>query len=75
VKEEIQNITERLQGDRIIWMVVIILFVFSMLAVYSASGSLAFKYTEWRYFALLVEASDECGWRYFVDVFCASNQL
>jgi len=22
VKEEIQNITERLQGDRIIWMVV-----------------------------------------------------
>jgi cell division protein FtsW len=45
VKEEIQNITERLQGDRIIWMVVIILFVFSMLAVYSASGSLAFKYT------------------------------
>ncbi len=46
VKEEIQNITERLQGDRIIWMVVIILFVFSMLAVYSASGSLAFKYTD-----------------------------
>ena len=45
MKEEIQNITERLQGDRIIWMVVIILFVFSMLAVYSASGSLAFKYT------------------------------
>jgi cell division protein FtsW len=46
VKEEIQNISERLQGDRIIWMVVIILFVFSMLAVYSASGSLAFKYTD-----------------------------
>ncbi|MFN8315685.1 MAG: FtsW/RodA/SpoVE family cell cycle protein [Chitinophagales bacterium] len=46
MKEEIQNITERLQGDRIIWMVVIILFVFSMLAVYSASGSLAFKYTD-----------------------------
>lgn len=46
MKEEIQNISERLQGDRIIWMVVIILFVFSMLAVYSASGSLAFKYTD-----------------------------
>lgn len=32
-----------LQGDRMIWMVVIILFIFSMLAVYSATGTLAYR--------------------------------
>lgn len=32
-----------LKGDKIIWLVVLILFLFSMLAVYSASSSLAFK--------------------------------
>ncbi|MFN8276387.1 MAG: FtsW/RodA/SpoVE family cell cycle protein [Chitinophagales bacterium] len=34
------------RGDRVIWMVVIALFLFSMLAVYSASSSLAFKTAE-----------------------------
>ncbi len=34
---------EYLGGDKIIWLVVIVLFVLSMLAVYSASSSLAFK--------------------------------
>jgi cell division protein FtsW len=32
-----------LRGDRMIWMVVIFLFLFSMLAVYSATGTLAYK--------------------------------
>jgi len=31
------------QGDKMIWMVVISLFIFSMLAVYSATGTLAYK--------------------------------
>ncbi len=32
-----------LQGDRMIWLVVTILFLISMLAVYSSTGTLAFK--------------------------------
>lgn len=32
-----------LRGDRMIWMVIIFLFLFSMLAVYSATGTLAYK--------------------------------
>lgn len=31
------------RGDRMIWLVIIILFIFSMLAVYSATGTLAYK--------------------------------
>ena len=31
------------QGDKMIWLVVIVLFIFSMLAVYSATGTLAYK--------------------------------
>lgn len=46
MKASIQQFFEKLEGDRIIWMVVIVLFIFSMLAVYSASGSLAYKYTD-----------------------------
>lgn len=32
-----------LRGDKTIWMIVIFLFIFSMLAVYSATGTLAYK--------------------------------
>lgn len=32
-----------LRGDRVIWLVVFSLFIFSMLAVYSATGTLAYK--------------------------------
>lgn len=35
--------TSFIQGDRIIWIIIGVLFLFSMLAVYSASGALAFK--------------------------------
>jgi len=34
----------KIKGDKIIWLVVIILSVFSILAVYSSTGTLAYKY-------------------------------
>jgi cell division protein FtsW len=34
------------KGDRIIWIVVILLSIFSILAVYSSTGTLAYKYQE-----------------------------
>ena len=35
-----------IKGDRVIWMVVIILSILSLLAVYSSTGTLAYKYQE-----------------------------
>jgi len=34
------------KGDRVIWVVVILLSIFSILAVYSSTGTLAYKYQE-----------------------------
>ncbi|MBA3648089.1 MAG: FtsW/RodA/SpoVE family cell cycle protein [Chitinophagales bacterium] len=39
-----EKIFERTKGDRYIWLIVIFLSIISMLAVYSSTGSLAFKY-------------------------------
>lgn len=39
-----QAIFNRTKGDRFIWLIVIVLTLISMLAVYSSTGSLAFKY-------------------------------
>ncbi len=39
-----QYILSKIKGDKVIWLVVIILSVFSILAVYSSTGSLAYKY-------------------------------
>ena len=39
-----QYILNKIKGDKIIWLVVIILSVFSLLAVYSSTGTLAYKY-------------------------------
>lgn len=39
-----QFIFNRIKGDKIIWLVVIMLSVFSLLAVYSSTGTLAYKY-------------------------------
>ncbi len=36
-----------IKGDKVIWVVIIILCAFSLLAVYSASGILVFKQKEW----------------------------
>ena len=41
-----EAIFSRTKGDRYIWLIVIILTVISMLAVYSSTGSLAFKYQD-----------------------------
>src|SRR5688572_29319332 len=38
-----QRIINRTKGDRWIWLIVILLSVWSLLAVYSATGTLAFK--------------------------------
>ncbi|MGB0840210.1 MAG: FtsW/RodA/SpoVE family cell cycle protein, partial [Chitinophagales bacterium] len=35
---------ENLKGDRVIWFIVVIMSIFSLLAVYSATGSLAFRH-------------------------------
>ena len=37
------NMYQNLKGDRTIWVVVALLAVFSMLAVYSATGSMAYR--------------------------------
>lgn len=34
----------QLQGDKVIWMIVLVLSIFSLLAVYSATGTLAYRY-------------------------------
>ena len=39
-----QYLLNKIKGDKIIWLVVIILSVFSILAVYSSTGTLAYKY-------------------------------
>jgi cell division protein FtsW len=39
-----QYLLNKIKGDKVIWLVVIILSVFSILAVYSSTGSLAYKY-------------------------------
>jgi len=36
--------TKSLKGDRIIWIVIVGLLIFSLLAVYSSTGTLAYKY-------------------------------
>lgn len=43
---EMVNESKHIKGDRVIWMVVILLSFFSLLAVYSSTGTLAYKYQE-----------------------------
>ena len=39
------NVIEKyFKGDRMIWLVVVLLSIFSILAVYSSTGTLAYKY-------------------------------
>ncbi len=42
----IQFLISKIKGDRYIWLVVFVLSVFSILAVYSSTGTLAYKYQE-----------------------------
>ena len=39
----VHNIRGRLEGDKVIWMIALILSVWSLLSVYSAISSLAYK--------------------------------
>ena len=39
-----QYFLSKIKGDKIIWLIVVILSVFSLLAVYSSTGTLAYKY-------------------------------
>ena len=43
INQKIQIVQNNTKGDKIIWLVVIILSVFSILAVYSSTGTLAYK--------------------------------
>lgn len=38
------GILKEIKGDKVIWAVVLLLSVFSLLAVYSSSGTLAYKF-------------------------------
>ncbi len=40
----VQRVYTQLQGDRMIWMIVALLSLFSLLAVYSSTGKLAYQY-------------------------------
>jgi len=46
INQKIQIVQNNTRGDKIIWLVVIILSVFSILAVYSSTGTLAYKNQE-----------------------------
>jgi cell division protein FtsW len=46
INQKIQIVKNNTKGDKIIWLVVIILSVFSILAVYSSTGTLAYKNRE-----------------------------
>ena len=38
------SILKRIKGDKVIWAVVLVLSIFSLLAVYSSSGTLAYRF-------------------------------
>lgn len=40
------NLVSKTRGDRVIWAIVVILTIFSLLVVYSSTGSLAYKYSK-----------------------------
>ncbi|WP_374951604.1 FtsW/RodA/SpoVE family cell cycle protein [Mucilaginibacter sp.] len=44
MNQAISNVLSNLKGDRWIWLIVILLSVLSLLAVYSATGTLAYKH-------------------------------
>jgi cell division protein FtsW len=43
IQHQIKNFSERTKGDKVIWALVILLVLASLLVVYSATGSLAYK--------------------------------
>ena len=63
---------DTIKGDKIIWMVVIILSTFSLLAVYSSAGTLAYKYragnTEYYLIKQIAIIAGGLGFMYFVHL-------
>ena len=49
------KIRRYIKGDRVIWMVVVILLVLSLLSVYSTTGNLAYQYRSGNTFSYLIE--------------------
>ena len=43
IQHQIKNFSQRTKGDKVIWALVILLVLASLLVVYSATGSLAYK--------------------------------
>jgi cell division protein FtsW len=43
IQQQIKNFGQRTKGDKVIWALVILLVLASLLVVYSATGSLAYK--------------------------------
>ena len=43
IQNQIKNFSQRTKGDKVIWALVILLVLASLLVVYSATGSLAYK--------------------------------
>jgi cell division protein FtsW len=43
IQNQIKNFGQRTKGDKVIWALVILLVLVSLLVVYSATGSLAYK--------------------------------
>src|SRR6188768_1948140 len=43
IQQQIRNFGQRTKGDKVIWALVILLVLASLLVVYSATGSLAYK--------------------------------
>jgi len=41
-----ETLTKYFKGDRVIWFVIMLLFIISLLVVYSSAGTLAFRYKE-----------------------------
>lgn len=61
VRDELKEMAKRMKGDQVIWGVIIILFFVSMLSVYSASGSLAYKYNNGTSYYLLKQVISAIG--------------
>lgn len=63
------TITKNIKGDRVIWMVVLLLSLISLLAVYSSSQSLAFRYSSNSTAHYLIKQTILLGISWFIIIF------
>ena len=62
------KILTSIKGDKVIWAVVLLLTLFSILAVYSSTGTLAYRFKTGKYRVLHHEALRHSPVRHFTDV-------